>query len=174
MRTAPLDKDSPLHQLLNQINAAAAQGMHLVAIGMAVALPAICASLAMENGRAGGKEYKDWCAANLTGPEFSYLTPEDLYSIRCGLLHQGTYGGLKHTVDRVIFTPPGGTSITNCRVNGAYMYGVVEFCNNMCEAASRWYEANRSNPIVAANSKRMMQYYPKGLQPYLLGSMVIA
>ena len=111
------DQDSaPLYPLLNQINAAAANGLHLIAIGMASALPTICASLAAENGRAGGTEYKAWCAANLTGAEFSYVTPEDLYSIRCGVLHQGRFGDLKHSVARVIFTPPGGISMTNYQI----------------------------------------------------------
>jgi hypothetical protein len=165
---------SPLYPLLNQINEAATNGLHLIAIGMASALPTICASLAAEDGRAGGKEYKDWCKANLTSSFFNFVTAEDLYSIRCGVLHQGRFGDLQHNVARVIFTPPGGSSFTNCRSDDAYIYGVVEFCKNMCDAAYKWHEANRSNPVIEANSKRMMQYYPQGLPPYIGGRMVIA
>jgi len=165
---------SPLYALLNQINAAANGGLHLVAIGMASALPTICASLASQDGRAGGKEYKAWCAANLTGTAFSFVTPDDLYSIRCGVLHQGRFGNLQHNVARVVFTPPGGASFTNCQFNDAYIYGVVEFCKNMCDAAYVWYEANKVDPIIEANSKRMMQYYPEGLAPYIVGMPVIA
>jgi hypothetical protein len=166
---------SPLYPLLDQINAAADAGLHLIAIGMAVALPAICASLSMEDGRSRGKEYTDWCAANLTGREFAHVTPADLYSMRCGVLHQGRYGDLQHNnVARVIFTPPGGVSFTNCLINDAYVYGVVEFCKNMCDAARKWYEANRADPIIKANSQRMMQYRPQGLAPYIVGMPVIA
>lgn len=110
---------SPLYPLLNQINTAAANGLHLVAIGMAVSLPAICASLAQEDGRSGGVEFKEWCAANLMGPNFSFVTPDDIYSMRCGVLHQGRYGGLQHNVARVIFAPPSGLGITNCKMNDA-------------------------------------------------------
>jgi len=170
----PAQIPSPLYPLLNQINAAASGGLHLIAIGMAVALPAICASLAMENGRSQGKEYKDWCAANLTGPEFSFVTPDDLYSMRCGVLHQGRYGDLQHNVARVVFAPPNGASFTNCKFDDAYIYGVVEFCKNLCDAAFKWHEANKADPIVVANSKRMMQYYPEGLAPYIIGMPVIA
>ena len=168
------EKPSPLYALLHQINAAASNGMHLVAIGMAVSLPAICASLSRADGRSGGVEFKDWCAANLTGTNFTFVTPEDLYSMRCGVLHQGRYGDLTHNVARVIFTPPGGLSFTNCKMNDAYVYGVVEFCQNVCEAAYVWYEANKQNPIIKANSERMMQYYPQGLAPYVAGMAVIA
>ena len=165
---------SPLYPLLNQINSAAQNGLHLVAIGMAVAIPAICASLEAKDGRSGGKEYKQWCAANLCGPAFTYVTPDDLYSMRCGVLHQGRYGDLQHSVARVIFVPPGGLSISSCRMNDAYVYGVVEFCQNVCRAAFDWYEANREDPIIADNSSRLMQYYENGLSPYISGAMVIA
>lgn len=141
---------------------------------MASSLPAICASLEADDGRSAGKEYKAWCAANLIGPAFSFVTPEDLYSIRCGVLHQGRFGDLQHNVARVVFTPPGGASFTNCQFNDAYVYGVVEFCKNMCDAAFQWYETNRKKPTVEENSKRMMQYYPQGLAPYVVGIPVIA
>lgn len=165
---------SPLYPLLNQINDAAEGGLHLVAIGMAVALPAICASLAQEDGRSQGKEYKDWCAANLSTGPFSLVTPDDLYSMRCGVLHQGRYDALPHNVTRVIFIPPGDSTFTNCMVRGAYLYGVIEFCRNMSEAAFQWFEANKDDPIVKANAERMMQYYPNGIPPYVEGGTVLA
>lgn len=170
----PNSEPSPLSALLDQINVAANGGLHLIAIAVASALPTICASLAAKDGRAGGKEYKDWCVANLTGPEFGFVTAEDLYSIRCGVLHQGRFGDLQHNVARVIFTPPGEASFTNCKFNDAYIYSVVEFCKNLCDAAFNWYEANKNDPIVASNSSRMMQYYPQGLAPYIVGIPVIA
>lgn len=96
-------------------------------------------------------------AANL-GPKFSFVSPEDLYSIRCGVLHQDRFGDLKHNVARVLFLPPEcGSSFTNCQINDAYCYSVVEFCRNLCDAAHKWYEANRNDPIVQVNSRRMMQ-----------------
>lgn len=166
---------SPLYPLLNQINSAAEGGLHLIAIGMAVALPAICASLAMEDGRSGGKEYKDCCVANLTSRKFSAITPEELYSMRCGVPHQARFGDIPHKgVSRVIFVPPGDAKFANCTVKGAYLYGVVEFCRNMSEAAFQWLEANKDDPIVKANAQRIMQYYPNGLPGYVEGGTVLA
>lgn len=172
----PEHLQSPLYQLLNQINFAANNGLHLLAIGMAVALPDLCASLSKPDGRSGGKDYKKWCAANLTGSKFSYVTPEDLYSIRCGVLHQGRFGGLTHNVARVIFVPPanGGSTFVNCIAEDAYFYSVVDFCRNLCDAAFSWYEAHRDEPLVKSNTERMMRYYPNGLSPYIGGAMVIA
>lgn len=164
----------PLYQLLNQIVLASENGLHLVSIGMAVALPHLCASLSMEDGRAQGREYKDWCRTNLNGPEFAFVTAEDLYSFRCGVLHQGRFGDMQHEVSRIIFVPPeSGIGIINSKIGDAYFYGVVDFCRNVCAAAAKWYEANRENPIVVANSERMMGYHPNGIAPYTGGFMVI-
>jgi len=107
---------SPLQQLLDEINKAAAGGFPRLAIAMAVALPDICVSLVSDDGRSDGKRYKAWCENNL-GAEFAYLTPEDLYSIRCGVLHNGRFGDQKHSVERVIFTLPNFGKITNSRIN---------------------------------------------------------
>jgi hypothetical protein len=165
---------SPLYELLNQINEAAKAGLHLVAIGMAVSLPSICASLSREDGRSGGREFKRWCSNNLPKDQFSFVTPDDLYSMRCGVLHQGRYGDLEHNVSRVIFVPPGSSTFINCKFNDAYVYDVIGFCRSMCNAAFAWYENNRTNPTIRKNIAKMMQYYPNGLPPYIVGYPVIA
>lgn len=165
---------SPLHQILDQINRAAEAGLDLVAIGMAVALPHLCASLSKEDGRAQGEEYKDWCAQNLNNENFSYLTPDDLYSLRCGMLHQGRFGDLRHSVSRVIFTPAGPIAFSDNILNDAYFCSVDRFCKNLCDAAHEWYNKNLDDPIVMKNLKLMMQYYSDGLSPYVSGLPVIA
>lgn len=173
--TSPTQEQSaPLYQLLNQIVAAAEGGLHLLAISMAVALPDICVSLASQDGRSNGERYKQWCTDNLADGKFNFVTGEDLWSMRCGVLHNGRFGDLKHNVARVVFTLPGGMTFTNCRANDAYLYSVVEFCRNFCGAAFRWYEINKDEPTVIANAARMMQYYPEGLSPYVGGMPVIA
>lgn len=174
---------NPLEQLIDQINIAANRGLEQVAIGMAVALPAICASLEMENGRSQGKEYISWCQANLIGDGFTFVTAEQIYSIRCGVLHggrgditnkKGQSQNADGEISRVIFLPPGGFSMTNCRMNDAYAYGVVEFCRNMGQAALRWYEKNKDDKFVSANIGLMMTYHPNGLAPYTSGVPVLA
>ena len=164
---------SPLYALLNQINQAATGGLHLLAISMAVALPDICASLISENGRTSPDRYKEWCRTNLG---FTYLTSEDLYSMRCGVLHNGRFGDMKHSVSRVIFIPPmgNGGTVQDCRSNDAYLFSVVEFCQTVTTAVYNWFEANRNDPHVQANIDRLMQYRAGGLAPHVLGPTVIA
>jgi hypothetical protein len=168
---------SPLFDILTQINIAAENGLDLIAISMAVALPDICASLISDNGRTTPDRYKQWCSDNLKGG-FYYVTPDDLYSMRCGVLHNGRFGDLKHNVDRIVFAPKGGSIFVGCideNIHGekAYIYSTVEFCRNVNRAVVAWYAANQDHPNVRANMVRLMQYRPDGYGG-LQGTTVVA
>jgi hypothetical protein len=166
--------EGPLYALLDQINKAAKGDFPFLAIAMTVALPDICVSLASSDGRSGDRpRYKDWCEANL-GAKFGYVTADDLYSMRCGVLHTGRFGDLKHRVARVIFALPKGGGIVNSTVNDAYIYDVVSFCENFTRAVAVWFEKHKNDATVQANLPRLMQYYPQGLAPYVVGFPVIA
>jgi len=166
-------QEFPLYALLNEINSAANNGAPLLAIAMTVALPDICVSLISEDGRTTGNLYREWCKNNL-GDEFSFVTPDDLYSMRCGVLHNGRFGDLQHGVSKVIFALPGQPNFINGRLNDAYFYSVVHFCRNFTTAVYNWVEANRNDPNLQANAERLMQYRFGGLAPYVAGMTVLA
>lgn len=166
---------SPLYPLLNEINAAAEKGLPFLAVAMTVALPDICVSLASDDGRTNRDSYKAWCAANLPQDKFSFVTADDLWSMRCGVLHNGRFGDLKHNVARVIFAlPNSGFTITNAQFNDAYVYSVVDFCRHFTEAVYHWFEANRDNEAIKVNLPRLMQYRQGGISPYITGATVLA
>lgn len=144
--------------------------MPFLAIAMTVALPDICVSLKSPTGDATANGYMAWCDENL-GPEFAYVTGRDLWSIRCGVLHQGRFGDRKKRseVSRVIFAVPGDHVWTNCTLNGAYFYSVSEFCKNFTQAVARWLENNRNDSTVASNLPKLMQYRVGGFPPYYVG-----
>lgn len=171
-----MEKDaSPLYPLLNEINAAAANGLPFIAVVMTVALPDICASLSAEDGRTNSERYKDWCKQHLPWDEMSFITPDDLWSMRCGVLHNGRFGDMKHSVSRIIFAlPDSGLVASNCLMNDAYFFSVVEFCRLFTDAVYRWFEANRNNETIVSNTPRLMQYRQGGFHPYIAGSTVLA
>jgi hypothetical protein len=162
---------SPLFQLLTQINKAAEGGLDLLAVSMAVALPDICAALISDDGRTNRALYKAWCAANLKA-DFAHLTPDDLYSMRCGVLHNGRLGDGKSTIKRVVLLPPGGSTFTDCTADdGTYVYSTIEFCRNFNRAVVAWYEANQRHPNVQKHVLQLMQYRSSY---YVQGRTVIA
>ncbi|WP_353214701.1 hypothetical protein [Salinisphaera hydrothermalis] len=164
---------SPLHPLLDEINRAAQAGLPFLAVTMTVTLPDICVSLASEDGRSNRDRYKNWCANHL-GEGFSFLTPDDLYSIRCGVVHNGRFGDLQHNVERVIFALPDGNSFQNCQIGDAYFYSVVDFCRNFTGAVDAWFETNKDATIVQQNLPKLMQYRVGGFAPYIGGATVLA
>lgn len=165
----------PLYAILNEIVFAAKNGLDLIAISMAVALPDICSSLISEDGRTNKKKYKDWCTENLSNDFFSYITAEDMYSIRCGVLHQGRYGDLKHNISRIIFLPGNsGQIFIDCKISDAYIYSTQEFCSKICLAAYEWHKKNKNNINILNNSYRLMQYRIGGFEKYIKGLTVIA
>lgn len=118
---------NPLEQLVEQINSAAGAGFELLAIGIAIALPAMCWSTEREDRRSDGKEYKEWCTQNLTGPDFTGITADDIYSIRCGVLNSGRSdivnkdGSSKNAnLAHVIFFPAGADEFTDYQINDVY------------------------------------------------------
>ena len=155
----------PLHALLSEINRAAKGGFPFLAVAMTVALPDICVSLASADGRSGDrKRYKDWCEANL-GAEFAYVTADDLYSMRCGVLHTGRFGDLKHNVARVVFALPGAKGFTNSKINDAYVYSVGSFCENFTKAVAAWFEKHKNDATVQANLPRLIAILPPRVFP---------
>lgn len=163
---------SPLFAILTQINIAAQNGLDLLAISMAVALPDICASLMSGDGRTNGNKYKEWCRNNLKDG-FDYVSPQDLYSMRCGVLHNGRCGDLTHSVSRIVFIP-GPPVIGQGLTDDAFIYSTIAFCMHMNRAVVAWYEANQNHPNVQANISRLMQYHEGGLYPYVVGVTVVA
>ena len=105
---------------------------------------------------------------------FGFITGDDLWSIRCGVLHNGRFGDLKHNIGRIIFLLPGQGSFVNCQFNDAYFYSIVEFCKNFTDAAYHWYVKNHENDNMKRNIERMMQIRTEGLLPYVSGMSIIA
>lgn len=171
-RTQKSEVLSPLFGLLTQINIAAENGLDLLAISMAVALPDICVSLISDDGRTNSDKYKAWCADNLK-VGFDYVSPQDLYSMRCGVLHNGRCGDLAHSVARIVFIP-GPPAIGQGLAHDAFLYSTVAFCAHMNRAVVAWYEANQNHPNIQANIPRLMQYHEGGLFPYVVGAKVVA
>lgn len=95
--------------------------------------------------------------------------------MRCGVLHNGRFGDMKHNVARVIFSlPNSGSTFVNCQMNDAYVYSVVDFCKVFTDAVYRWFEANKDDATIMANIPRLMQYRQGGLAPYIKGPTVLA
>jgi len=159
----------PLEAILREMTQAVDADLNLVALAVAAAIPAICASLAMPDGRSQGAQYEEWCRLNLYPDKgFDLITPGEIYLMRCGLLHQDRVEISHHKKGKltpgenlkgVVFAVD-GPRMTNCRGDDQYIYSVREFCENMAAATRDWLAKEQANPIVAGNLQSMMRYRP--------------
>jgi len=160
--------------IIQEVNHALNAGLYYLSIMMALALPDICAALESSNGETTGQKYQAWCNKWVT--RYPTLTSIDLYSMRCGVVHQGRYGHAKMQYARVLFTIPNINRNTfhNNVINDALNLDAVIFCRDMIESVGQWYAAKRNEPSVVANLPLLVQFRDQGLAPYMVGMPLIA
>lgn len=165
---------NPLRPIFAEIEAAIGHGLFWLALTSALTIPGICSALESERHWSGRDEYIDWYNRYLK-QRFSYLTPEDCYSLRCGVVHKGTSGihapGKKYK--RVIFTLPVGITIVEGLFDEVLQFDAVKFCRTIVIACEDWYSDHRDHDFVRRNSMDIFRYHPDGLAPYIKGLPII-
>jgi hypothetical protein len=107
---------------------------------------------------------------------YPYLISSDLYSLRCGIVHQGKSGNHKMTYSRIVFTlpVPNRVILHNNIINDALNLDAEIFCRDMINSVLRWYDQNQGTIYVKANLPCVVRLYPNGLPPYIVGIPVIS
>lgn len=161
--------------LSKQIEEALDAHLYYLAVMCALTMPDICSALESEDGRTTRAKYMSWCDSWLMN-SYPHLISADLYSLRCGIVHQGKSGHPKMPYSRVVFTlpVPNKTIFHNNIVNDALNLDAVIFCRDMINSVFRWYDQKKDAIYVKANLPRVVRLYPNGLPPYIVGIPVIS
>lgn len=180
--------------LLREVELALEHKLYYLAIAVSLSLPDICACLEFDpnNPQWANKDtYALWADTNIN---FKTVSGEDLYRLRCGVLHFGNFEHRKSAFDRVIFIGPesrikshdvvitvdpntviGGIPATQLRVAGKILHMDVElFCKAITEAVKAWSIAKANDPYVRQNLPRLIRYRPEGLPPFSIGVPTVA
>jgi hypothetical protein len=163
--------DSPLEPMLKEIEHALEAKLYYLAIMTSLAVPDVCAALEHESGRTKASRYMRWYKDNL-GQQYPFITPQDIYSLRCGILHQGRAGS-HGQYDRILFTLPGDVRFHNNILNRALNLDAELFCRDVIQAARQWLERTTNDRHVRANLTHLVRLRPNGLAPYMIGAPVI-
>jgi hypothetical protein len=162
-----------MDEMIRQIRAAAAAGLHYLALYGALALPDICGALASDDGKASGSKYKGWLRANV--PEQAGGA-DIIYGLRCSLLHQGR--ALPHgSVFPMAFTAgPGGLHNLSTVVNGEQVgwCHIDEFVREVTAGVEQWFAQYGTTNTVVRNLDKFVRVRPEGLPPHVVGIPVIA
>jgi hypothetical protein len=183
--------------ILREIERAIDAKLYYLAIAVALSVPDICGCLEFDpksRKTSNIKTYAPWCDDNI-GPRFANLSGTDLWYMRCGVVHSGTFAHHKVPFGRVIFLTPdfsqfkahdviltvapgiefGGISVETLHVSGKILYmDVLKFCNTIMECARTWAIAKADDPFVQQNLPNLIRYRPEGLPPFMVGVPIIA
>ena len=164
-----------MQDVIQQIRAANGAGLYYVALFSALALPDICAALESANGQASKDKFIAWFDAHVAPRYNGFLDGETCYYFRCSILHQGSTQHPRGRYSRIIFVEPGrsGGILHNNIINDALNIDARIFCEDLCGAAERWWQAASAQPNVQANLPRFVRRHPTGLAPYIGGVPVI-
>jgi len=171
-------KEGTIVDTLEQsIRDAMSSRMWYAAVTMALTIPDICAALETPS-ESVKIRYKRWYNAYFSG-RFPYMTDDDCFSLRNGVVHEGTFG-TNGQYRRIILLLPnedptrGSVSGAGILLGDAMVVDARMFCEQMLDAMCVWYASSRTNPVVQGNLPRLVQLRPNGLAPYISGMAVIA
>jgi len=157
--------------ILNEVKEAFRLRLYYLCIMLCLALPDICSALESDDGETDEKKYRAWVKRWLR-QYANHLTPQDMYRLRCGVLHQGRMGHRGFHYKRVAFS-------VNFLVHNTFLPSrekpevltlfINLFCRDVVTAVEEWEEVHKDDPIVKRNLEQLVQFRPNGLLPYLDG-----
>lgn len=174
--------ENPLDAILTDIERALAAKFYYLSIAVSLTLPDICSSLEQETSAAwvNEKTFVAWCDQYFMD-SYPTLTALDFYQLRGGVLHRAEFAGhKKFRFTRVLFTLPDGRgTVADQNMMGmgeevAINLDAALFCNNMIDAARKWYLAHTEDLVVRENLPNLVRYRPDGLAPFIVGLPLIA
>lgn len=162
-----------MERLIGEIRAAVQGGAWILALQGSLACIDICAALGSEDGRTSRTHFKQWFRQHLAH-RYPSLSEDDVYQLRCGLLHQGRASGAQYAA--LIFTLPDGNGnvFHNNILNDALNLDLRIFCSDVLNVAEGWWQSARDTEPVATNAEALLQLRPQGLPPYIVGVPVLA
>jgi len=166
-----------MRMILDEIKEACRLRLYYLAIMLCLALPDICAALESSNGETSEKKYRAWVQQWLSHKYGEYFTPQDMYRLRCGVLHQGRMGHPGLHYGRVAFATQGlfhQNFLPSPKNPEILNLSAGWFCKDVVESVEAWYEAKKNDPTVCGNLSRLVHFRPNGLHPYLEGFLALA
>lgn len=169
-------KEDNLHRLLHGLNPLfSAMGRCLSgdnaygALSLCLAVPDVCSSLEFKDPDIGGvgKRYRRWYCTYLPG-YIDFLTPENCWSLRNGLFHNGTIGNKKLKNKNVVFSLSSAIHLNligdGPEEEAILLVSLPVFCKEMAEAGKVWAERSCAIPGLIERSERLFSFYQNGLE----------
>lgn len=162
-----------LHMAWTEIEKALQARLYYLALISTLSLIDICSALESENGETDKHKFMAWYENHL-GPHYEWLSSQDCYGLRCGLIHQGV---MRHDVknSKGIPLPPSrwkrigflladgtGVEMREISTGDVYLTGLSEFCRDVLKRVTEWAVSARQTAIAQKNAEKLLHLYPTG------------
>jgi len=159
------------------------------ALTLALTIPDVCGSLEEPGPGKSQARYTRWCKQwiepkystktldPMTGRPHVWITDEQIYQLRCSLIHSGSdeiEKARRTGVDRFFFfdqtRPSGIQKFANCKFNGVDVniicLSAADFCEKLFEAAEEWDASVVGNEAVQVEKEKLLFVHSKGAAIY--------
>ena len=162
-----------LHMAWTEIEKALQARLYYLALISTLSLIDICSALESENGETDKHKFMAWYEQHL-GPHYKWLSKQDCYGLRCGLIHQGVMShGVKNSKGNplppsrwkrigFLLTEGTGGEMREIATDDVYLTGLSEFCRDVLKRVTEWAVSARQNQIVHKNADKLLHLYPTG------------
>src|SRR5256885_2314037 len=160
---------SPLNFILREMVQVHNTGLYYAAITIALTLPDICSKATFESRdehywKGVQARYEAWCEKYLA-TRLPSLTPQDVWALRGGILHQGqAFGHPKSRFERIVFILPdkgnnqfvfGSIKMGDQHVKPVSAISTLTFCNAFLEAVNEFICVQKVNKLVRSEERRV-------------------
>jgi hypothetical protein len=138
--------------ILTEVDRALNACFFYLAVANCLGLPDICAAMESADGETTGNRYKTWYDKWMAAA-YQEITSVDMYSLRCGVIHQGVMTHRKMQYDRIVFGIPDVRSVYIHRMVTLYGGLQVLMIDEDVDAAQRLFEAKKRGDTKAFHFK---------------------
>lgn len=140
------------------------------AISMALIIPDICGWLEAPN-MTSQKRYEKWFneylldtyKSDFHGPDFTFLSGNDCYALRCALLHEGTDDVLRQRAREVVTRFRFSTTGSHrCMFEKVLLLNVQAFSSEICIATKKWINNVQSDQAIQKRIQELLEVQTEG------------
>lgn len=159
-----------MNHLIEAIKKSLSNENYISALYLSLTLPDICARIDSIDNKTSKNKYINWFNTYLAETykhnigsektEHVFLTGDDLYALRCAVLHEGSLNISTQNARKVhekFFFTVGHPHLR--QINSVLQLDLPTFCLEICDAVSKWLEINATNPIARNKIKGLLSIF---------------
>jgi hypothetical protein len=159
-----------MKHLISSVNKSLKDENYISALYLSLTLPDICARIESSDNKTSKNKYIKWFNSYLSqqykrrigseNKEHVFLTGDDLYALRCAVLHEGRLDISKQSAKKIhdkFFFTIGHPHLS--QINSVLQLDLPTFCKEICSGVSKWIETNKDKKIITDKQEELLSIF---------------